>query len=93
MLSWYKIWKIISVLGLSNTVFSDIVRSSSIHVSLDHVLFYFDRLELENRLVALEQQRVLQDAANQAQNEDWEERLHSAQQGEESARREVQNLR
>ncbi|XP_040002768.1 centrosomal protein of 83 kDa isoform X2 [Xiphias gladius] len=52
-----------------------------------------EKLELENRLAALEQQRALKDAADHAQNEEREECLHSAQQGEESARREVQNLR
>uniref|UniRef100_A0A8D3AUS5 Centrosomal protein of 83 kDa n=1 Tax=Scophthalmus maximus TaxID=52904 RepID=A0A8D3AUS5_SCOMX len=52
-----------------------------------------ERLELENRLAALEQQRALKDAANRAQKEEWEERLRSAQQGEESGRIEVQTLR
>lgn len=56
-------------------------------------MIYVVRLELENRLAALEQQRALQEAADHAQSEDWEERLRSAQQGEESARRELQNLR
>uniref|UniRef100_A0A3P8NQS1 Centrosomal protein 83 n=1 Tax=Astatotilapia calliptera TaxID=8154 RepID=A0A3P8NQS1_ASTCA len=51
------------------------------------------RLELENRLAALEQQRALHDASDQAQKEEWEERLRSTQQGEETARRELQNLR
>uniref|UniRef100_A0A669E2T2 Centrosomal protein 83 n=1 Tax=Oreochromis niloticus TaxID=8128 RepID=A0A669E2T2_ORENI len=52
-----------------------------------------EKLELENHLAALEQQRVLHDASDQAQKEEWEERLHSTQQGEETARRELQNLR
>ncbi|XP_026183261.1 centrosomal protein of 83 kDa isoform X2 [Mastacembelus armatus] len=52
-----------------------------------------EKLELENHLAALEQQRALQAAADQAQKEEWEERLRSAQQGEESSRRELQNLR
>ncbi|XP_017294064.1 centrosomal protein of 83 kDa isoform X1 [Kryptolebias marmoratus] len=52
-----------------------------------------EKLELENRLAALEQQRALQDASDQALKEEWEERLRGAQQGEESARRELQNLR
>ncbi|KAG7497878.1 hypothetical protein JOB18_045390 [Solea senegalensis] len=52
-----------------------------------------EKLELENRLATLEQQRALQDAADHAQKEEWEDRVRSAQQGEESARREVQNLR
>ncbi len=59
----------------------------------DFLLFSVVRLELETRLAALEQQRALQDAADHAQKEEWEERLRSAQQGEESARRELQNLR
>ncbi|XP_078797893.1 centrosomal protein of 83 kDa isoform X3 [Oryzias latipes] len=52
-----------------------------------------EKLEMENRLSALEQQRALQDASEQALREEWEERVHSAQQGEELARRELQNLR
>ncbi|XP_041819496.1 centrosomal protein of 83 kDa isoform X2 [Chelmon rostratus] len=52
-----------------------------------------EKLELENRLAALEQQRALQDAADHAQREELEERLRSTQHGEESARRELQNLR
>uniref|UniRef100_A0A8C3ARI9 Centrosomal protein 83 n=1 Tax=Cyclopterus lumpus TaxID=8103 RepID=A0A8C3ARI9_CYCLU len=52
-----------------------------------------EKLEVENRLASLEQQRALQDAADHAQKEEWEERLRNAQQGEESARRELQNLR
>uniref|UniRef100_A0A8C7XJP8 Centrosomal protein 83 n=1 Tax=Oryzias sinensis TaxID=183150 RepID=A0A8C7XJP8_9TELE len=52
-----------------------------------------EKLELENRLSTLEQQRALQDASEQALREEWEERVHSAQQGEELARRELQNLR
>lgn len=48
---------------------------------------------MENRLATLEQQRALQDAEDHAQREEWEERLHSTQHGEESARRELQNLR
>ncbi|KAM9845951.1 centrosomal protein of 83 kDa isoform 2-T2 [Aulostomus maculatus] len=52
-----------------------------------------EKLELENRLASLEQQRVLQDAAEHTQKEEWEERVRSAQQGEESVRRELQSLR
>uniref|UniRef100_A0A3Q4HMK1 Centrosomal protein 83 n=1 Tax=Neolamprologus brichardi TaxID=32507 RepID=A0A3Q4HMK1_NEOBR len=51
-----------------------------------------EELEMENRLAALEQQRALHDASDQAQKEEWEERLRSTQQGEETARRELQNL-
>lgn len=57
------------------------------------MLLFSVRLELENRLAALDQQRVLQAASDQALRDEWEERLRSAQQGEESARRELQNLR
>uniref|UniRef100_A0A8D3AUI5 Centrosomal protein of 83 kDa n=1 Tax=Scophthalmus maximus TaxID=52904 RepID=A0A8D3AUI5_SCOMX len=52
-----------------------------------------EKLELENRLAALEQQRALQDATERTQKEEWKERLRSAQQGEESGRRELQTLR
>lgn len=48
---------------------------------------------MENRLATLEQQRALQDAADNTQREEWEERVHSAQHGEDSARRELQGLR
>ncbi|XP_036977911.1 centrosomal protein of 83 kDa [Acanthopagrus latus] len=52
-----------------------------------------EKLDLENRLATLEQQRALQDAADNTQREEWEERVHSAQHGEDSARRELQGLR
>ncbi|KAF7658345.1 hypothetical protein LDENG_00013930 [Lucifuga dentata] len=52
-----------------------------------------DKLELENRLSTLEQQRALQDAAGHAQMEEWEERIRRVQQEEESARRELHTLR
>uniref|UniRef100_A0A8C6UDK4 Centrosomal protein 83 n=1 Tax=Neogobius melanostomus TaxID=47308 RepID=A0A8C6UDK4_9GOBI len=52
-----------------------------------------DKLELESRLATLEQQRALHDAAATAQKEEWEERIRSAQQAEESTRKELQNLR
>ncbi|XP_074553934.1 centrosomal protein of 83 kDa isoform X2 [Halichoeres trimaculatus] len=52
-----------------------------------------EKLELENRLAAFEQQRALQDAAGDTQKEEWEERLRNTRQGEEAARREAQNLR
>lgn len=60
---------------------------------LFHRFFLSVRLELENRLAAIEQQRALQDATDHANKEEWEERLRSAQQGEETARRELHNLR
>lgn len=62
-------------------------------VALNHSPWVCSRLELENRLAVLEQQRALQDSSDQALKEEWEERLSSAQQGEESLRRELQNLR
>lgn len=62
-------------------------------VALNHSPWVCSRLELENRLAVLEQQRALQDSSDQALKEEWEERLRSAQQGEESLRRELQNLR
>ncbi|XP_075907931.1 centrosomal protein of 83 kDa [Nelusetta ayraudi] len=52
-----------------------------------------EKLELENRLAAAEQQRALQDSTDLAQREEWEERLGRVQQEEESARRELQGLR
>ena len=52
-----------------------------------------EKLELDNRLAALQQQRALQDTAVHAQKEEWKQRVCSSQQGEESARREVKNLR
>lgn len=60
---------------------------------LEHFQMCVVRLEMENRLAALEQQRALQEASDHAQKEEWEERLRNAQQGEESTRREVQTLR
>uniref|UniRef100_A0A673MCM0 Centrosomal protein of 83 kDa n=1 Tax=Sinocyclocheilus rhinocerous TaxID=307959 RepID=A0A673MCM0_9TELE len=52
-----------------------------------------EKLELENRLSELEQQRALQEASGNSQKEEWEERLRAAQLGEESVRKELQNLR
>ncbi|KAM9328529.1 centrosomal protein of 83 kDa isoform 2-T2 [Pholidichthys leucotaenia] len=52
-----------------------------------------EKLELENHVAALEQQRALQDTTEHTQKQEWEERLRNAQQGEESVRRELQNLR
>uniref|UniRef100_A0A671SM83 Centrosomal protein of 83 kDa-like n=1 Tax=Sinocyclocheilus anshuiensis TaxID=1608454 RepID=A0A671SM83_9TELE len=52
-----------------------------------------EKLELENRLSELEQQRALQEAAGSSQKEEWEEHLRAAQLGEESVRKELQNLR
>uniref|UniRef100_A0A8C6PBT2 Centrosomal protein 83 n=1 Tax=Nothobranchius furzeri TaxID=105023 RepID=A0A8C6PBT2_NOTFU len=52
-----------------------------------------EKLELESRLTALEKQRALQEASDYALKEEWAEQVRSAQLGEESARRELQNLR
>lgn len=48
---------------------------------------------MENRLSEFEQQRALQEATGNSQKEEWEERLRAAQLGEESVRKELQNLR
>ncbi|NP_001340860.1 centrosomal protein of 83 kDa [Danio rerio] len=52
-----------------------------------------EKLELENRLSELEQQKALQEVTGNSQKEEWEERLRAAQLGEESVRKELQNLR
>ncbi|XP_034448487.1 centrosomal protein of 83 kDa-like [Hippoglossus hippoglossus] len=57
------------------------------------VTLHKEKLELDNPFTTLEQQRVQQDLADHAQKEELEEHLRSAQQGEESACREVQSLR
>ncbi|ROI15512.1 Centrosomal protein of 83 kDa [Anabarilius grahami] len=43
-----------------------------------------EKLELENHLSELEQQRALQEATGNSQKEEWEERLRAAQLGEEA---------
>lgn len=53
----------------------------------------FLRLELENRVADLEQQRTLQEAAEISQKEQWEERFRAAQLGEETARKEASSLK
>ncbi|KAJ3612103.1 hypothetical protein NHX12_020380, partial [Muraenolepis orangiensis] len=52
-----------------------------------------EKLELETHMSELEQQRAQQDEAGHAHREEWEERLRGAQLGEESARKELHNLR
>ncbi|XP_034019278.1 centrosomal protein of 83 kDa [Thalassophryne amazonica] len=52
-----------------------------------------EKLELEKRVAELVQHHALQNAADLAQKEEWEERLCVAQQNEEFAQREVQNMR
>ncbi|XP_030210940.1 centrosomal protein of 83 kDa-like isoform X2 [Gadus morhua] len=52
-------------------------------------ILHEEKLELENRLSELEQQRALQDTAGHAHCEEWEERLRGTQLGEESARKEL----
>ncbi|XP_076862591.1 centrosomal protein of 83 kDa [Brachyhypopomus gauderio] len=52
-----------------------------------------EKLELENRLSDLEQQRALQEATGSSQKDEWEDRIRAAQLGEEAARKELQNVR
>ncbi|KAJ3612231.1 hypothetical protein NHX12_020507 [Muraenolepis orangiensis] len=52
-----------------------------------------EKLELETHMSELEQQRAQQDEAGHAHREEWEERLRGAQLGEESARKDLHNLR
>ncbi|KAK1789540.1 hypothetical protein P4O66_015460, partial [Electrophorus voltai] len=52
-----------------------------------------EKLELENRLSDLEQQRALQEATGNSQKEEWEDRVRAAQLGEEAVRKELQNIR
>ncbi|XP_048862932.1 centrosomal protein of 83 kDa [Brienomyrus brachyistius] len=52
-----------------------------------------EKLELENRVTDLEQQRTLQEAAEISQKEQWEERFRAAQSGEETARKEALSLK
>ncbi|XP_060945744.1 centrosomal protein of 83 kDa-like, partial [Limanda limanda] len=68
-------------------------QAASGEESCKTVALQSEKLELENRLAALEQQMALQDTAAHAQKKEWEEHLRGAQQGEESACREVQKLR
>ncbi|XP_037552128.1 centrosomal protein of 83 kDa [Nematolebias whitei] len=69
------------------------VQSAREEELLKTAVLHEEKLELENRVAALEQQRLLQDSSDQALREEWEERLRSAQRGEESSRRELQSLR
>ncbi|KAI5614934.1 centrosomal protein of 83 kDa isoform X2 [Silurus asotus] len=52
-----------------------------------------ERLELENRVSELEQQKALQEATGNSKNEEFEDRLRRAFLGEESARKELQNIK
>uniref|UniRef100_A0A8C5BPB1 Centrosomal protein of 83 kDa n=1 Tax=Gadus morhua TaxID=8049 RepID=A0A8C5BPB1_GADMO len=54
-------------------------------------ILHEEKLEVENRLSELEQQRALQDTAGHAHREEWEERLRGAQLGEESAPNDLTN--
>lgn len=56
-------------------------------------LFFVVRLELEHHLSSMQQQTSLKEAAAREQMADWEERLSSAKRREESASRELQDLR
>ncbi|KAK3526243.1 hypothetical protein QTP70_020396 [Hemibagrus guttatus] len=52
-----------------------------------------EKVELENRLSELEQLRALQETAGNSKNEEFEDRLRAAWLGEESARKELQNIK
>ncbi|GAA6086838.1 centrosomal protein of 83 kDa isoform X2 [Tachysurus ichikawai] len=52
-----------------------------------------EKLELENRLSELEQLRALQETTGNSKNEEFEDRLRAAWLGEESARKELQNIK
>ncbi|XP_041110744.1 centrosomal protein of 83 kDa [Polyodon spathula] len=52
-----------------------------------------EKQELENRVADLEQQKALQEAAGRSEQEQWEEKMQAVQLTEESAKKEVQNLR
>lgn len=51
------------------------------------------RSELENRLSEMEQLRALQEATGNSKNEEFEDRLRAAWLGEETARKELQNIK
>ncbi|XP_077565867.1 centrosomal protein of 83 kDa isoform X3 [Stigmatopora nigra] len=52
-----------------------------------------EKLDLEHRLMDLKQQWTVQDLSVQAQKYDWEEQVRIAQKGEESLRKEFQELK
>ncbi|XP_057711970.1 centrosomal protein of 83 kDa-like [Corythoichthys intestinalis] len=52
-----------------------------------------EKLDLEQRLMELEQQKTVHDMNAQAQKDDWQEQVRLAQKGEESLRKELQALR
>ncbi|XP_053299118.1 centrosomal protein of 83 kDa-like [Pleuronectes platessa] len=68
-------------------------QAASGEESFKTVALLKEKLEMENRLAALEQQMALLGTADHAQKEELEEHLRGAQQGEESACREVQKLK
>ncbi|XP_027019727.2 centrosomal protein of 83 kDa isoform X2 [Tachysurus fulvidraco] len=57
------------------------------------VVLQEEKLELENRLSELEQLRALQETTGNSKNEEFEDRLRAAWLGEESARKELQNIK
>lgn len=86
-----SLWLLNWVASLSESMATEGVNGSASWAPLP--LTCFSRLELENKLATVEQQRALQDSTDQAQREEWEERMHRVQQEEESTRRELQSLR
>ncbi|KAF7701818.1 centrosomal protein of 83 kDa [Silurus meridionalis] len=52
-----------------------------------------EKLDMENRVSELEQQKALQEATGNSKNEEFEDRLRRAFLGEESARKELQNIK
>ncbi|XP_060743493.1 centrosomal protein of 83 kDa isoform X2 [Tachysurus vachellii] len=57
------------------------------------VVLQEEKLELENRLSELEQLRALQETTGNSKNEEYEDRLRAAWLGEESVRKELQNIK
>ncbi|XP_054656821.1 centrosomal protein of 83 kDa-like isoform X2 [Dunckerocampus dactyliophorus] len=56
-------------------------------------ILHEEKLELEQHLAKLEQQRMLQDTTVQAQKREWEEQLRFSQKSEESMRKELQGMK
>lgn len=52
-----------------------------------------EKLELENRLSELEQQKALQEATGNSLKEEWEDRVRAAQLEKKAAHKELQNIR
>ncbi|XP_051787210.1 centrosomal protein of 83 kDa [Erpetoichthys calabaricus] len=52
-----------------------------------------EKLQLENRVANLEEQKEASEASRNSEREKWEEKLHSLQLSEEALKKEIQNLR